>query len=215
MSRKTYKINEIFYSLQGEGARAGTANVFVRFSKCNLKCALAPSAVSPGGWICDTDFESYREMTEGEIVREALAAFGNRPFGPKQLGVIFTGGEPSLQLDVPLLVAFHSRGFFTAIETNGTRALTDLLWLDWVTLSPKVPEERLAQRTCEELKLVVVAGDKLPAFSSVRATFRFLSPAFDPSGFLPKENLDYAIALCQADPRWRLSVQQHKGWGLR
>jgi organic radical activating enzyme len=212
---KSYKVNEIFFSIQGEGARAGTANVFVRFAKCNLKCATKASAVSPGGWNCDTEFETFRDMTEGDIVRAALDSIpkGSR-YVPKQLGIIFTGGEPALQLDVPLLVAFHQRGFFTAIETNGTMSLNDLLWLDWVTVSPKLPDEKVRQRTAEEVKIVVTKDSPMPT-TGIRSTFRFVSPAFADDGTLPPENLARAIEIVGLDPSWRLSVQQHKGWGVR
>lgn len=217
----SYRINEIFFSLQGEGARAGTANVFVRFSRCNLKCAMEPSAISPGGFKCDTDFEAGRQMDVTEILNEALALVHNATPLPglnltaKSIGVIFTGGEPALQLDVPLLYAFRHAGFLTAIETNGTINLGTLEnWLDWTCVSPKVPEDRLKQLRADEVKYVVTADSPIPE-TRVEASFHLLSPAFSPDGTLPKENLAHAIALVQANPTWRLSYQAHKIWGVR
>ena len=213
---KTYKINEIFFSLQGEGIRAGTANVFVRFAKCNLKCAMKASAISPGGWVCDTEFDTYTEMTGEEVLVEAKK-LSNDLAGrhPDFIGVIFTGGEPALQLDPMLVHDFRCAGFATAIETNGTMALHPALNLDWICVSPKVPDSQVKQRIAHEAKYVVTAGQTLP-YCTLTTRYRLLSPAFAEDGTLPKENLDHAIRLVKENPRWRLSVQQHKAlWGVR
>lgn len=212
---KTYKINEIFFSLQGEGIRAGTPNVFVRFAKCNLKCSLATSAISPGNFICDTEFDTYVEMTAEKILIDAIAlASGMVARHADAVGVIFTGGEPGLQLDSALVHDFSRAGFYTAIETNGTIELHRDLGLDWICVSPKVADGLVKQRKCSEAKYVVTAGQALP-LCTLDTRHRLLSPAFAEDGSLPKENLDHAIRLVKENPRWRLSVQQHKGWGVR
>ena len=115
---RTYRINEIFYSLQGEGYWAGTPMIFVRFSGCNLKCGF-----------CDTDFESFITMTESEIMEKVKAL----SLSCKK--VCLTGGEPSLHIDSELINAFHSSGYEVHIETNGTHILPS--GIDWITLSPK------------------------------------------------------------------------------
>lgn len=187
--------------------------MFVRFAKCNLKCAMKPSAISPGGWVCDTEFDSYIEMTADAILAEAGRLVGG-PFPPDSVGVIFTGGEPALQLDSDLVHKFSYAGFYTAIETNGTIALDRDLGLDWICVSPKVPDELVRQRRANEVKYVVTAGQPLPV-CSWPAQHRLLSPAFAEDGSLPKANLEHAIRLVKENPRWRLSVQQHKGWCVR
>ena len=119
---KTYRINDIFYSLQGEGRHTGRAAVFIRFSGCNLRCPF-----------CDTDFDSSRLMTADEII-DAIAPWLHCGF------VVLTGGEPSLQVDTELVDKLHEAGLFIAMETNGTHAIAE--GVDWVTLShpPECPE---------------------------------------------------------------------------
>jgi organic radical activating enzyme len=154
--------------------------------------------------------------TADEILREAvqLAGPGQLSRYPDSIGVIFTGGEPALQLDSALVHDFSRAGFFTAIETNGTIALHPDLGLDWICVSPKVPDDAVKQRRANEAKYVVVAGDPLPT-CTWPTQHRLLSPAFLEDGTLPKPNLDHAIQLVKENPRWRLSIQQHKGWGVR
>lgn len=195
-----YRINEVFYSLQGEGVRAGTPNLFLRFSRCNLLCQVASH-----GFDCDTEFESGVWMTIPEIVVEL------RSLGPRCDWVVLTGGEPALQVDPELIEVLHGEGFKLAIETNGTLALPP--GLDWITVSPKVPEPALKQRTAHEVKYVRAAGQPLPE-TVVQAEHYLLSPAFASDG-LPPANLEWCIQLCRDNPPWRLSVQQHKGWGVR
>lgn len=197
---KRYRVNEVFYSLQGEGARAGTANLFLRFSRCNLDCKVATH-----GFDCDTEFESGTWMTLPEIVAEL------RRLAPGCGWVILTGGEPALQVDGELIAALHEAGYRLAIETNGTLELP--AGLDWITVSPKVPEASLRQRTAHEVKYVRAHGQPLPQ-TVVTAEHYLLSPAFD-GGTLDRAHLDWCIALCRENPAWRLSVQQHKGWNVR
>lgn len=199
-------MNELFYSLQGEGARAGSANVFVRFSACNLRCDVEPGELSPGGFACDTEFASGRQMTAGEIVAEALNLAG------PGVGVIFTGGEPTLQLDQDLADAFRQEFSPLCIETNGTADVSDLR-LDWVTLSPKVAEHAVKVKAAKEVKYVRAYGQGIPR-PSCSVLHKFISPAFE-GGVLPDRTLRWCIDLVKKNPEWRLSVQQHQLWRVR
>lgn len=202
---KTYRVSEVFYSPQGEGVRAGTMNIFVRFSGCNLQCDIAPGPLSPGGFMCDTEFMSNREMNGKEILAYA-EKIGN---GCK--AVIFTGGEPTLQLDDNLLAEFKAAGYYTAIETNGTRRVSPLV--NWICISPKVAEHAIKQLSANEIKYVRAYGQGIPK-PAVKADNYLISPALE-AGKLPEENLKWAIKLVRENPTWRLSVQQHQLWKVR
>lgn len=205
MSDKLYTVNEIFYSLQGEGIRAGTANIFVRFSGCNQKCS-----VETHGFDCDTEWISGRKMT----IQDILKFCGE--IAPQCKQVIFTGGEPGLQLDEELLAAFHQGKFFTAVETNGTVDLWPFRGsglLDWITMSPKVSEHSLKCLRCDEIKYVRAYGQGIPK-PAARATFKLISPAFiGPT--LDNRNLEWCINLVKENPDWQMSVQNHKLWRIR
>lgn len=205
---KAYSVNEIFFSLQGEGARAGTPNVFVRFSGCNMRCDLKRGPKSPGGFACDTEFESGRAMSASAIVAEArLLAPG------AGVGVIFTGGEPALQLDRSLVAAMRKAGFGPlCIETNGTIDVAPL-GLDWISLSPKVAEHAVKVKVCSEVRYVRGYGQGLPR-PRAKAAHRFISPAFSGDA-LDRRTLKWCVDLVKAHPGWALSVQQHKSWGIR
>ena len=133
-----YRVNEIFYTLQGEGAHNGIPAVFVRFSGCNLRCP----------W-CDTDFTDSNEMTAEQIVAEVVELY-DIPNERHKMCVL-TGGEPSLQVDKTLIDALHEAGFYIGIETNGTRPLPE--GIDWITCSPK-EGTKLALRKANEVKVV-------------------------------------------------------------
>lgn len=197
---KTYRINEIFYSLQGEGVRAGCPSVFLRFSRCNLLCTVATH-----GFDCDTEFESGTEMSAEQVVDEVRTLAGDCRW------IVLTGGEPALQVDGALINALHTAGYRLAIETNGTIDLPD--GLEWITVSPKVPEERLRQRTADEVKYVRSVGQGIPQ-TVVKADHHLISPAFSGRDVSP-ETLEWCLELVRKHPEWRLSVQQHKGWGVR
>ncbi len=205
---RPYRVNEIFYSLQGEGARAGTPNVFVRFSGCNMRCDVKAGKSSPGGFACDTEFESGHPMTAAQIVTAALR------LAPKsRVGVIFTGGEPALQLDKALVNSLRKAGFSPlCIETNGTVDVAPL-GLDWITLSPKVAEHAVQVSACSEVKYVRGHGQGIPR-PRARAGRKFISPAFSGES-LDSETLRWCVDLVKANPEWALSVQQHKTWGIR
>lgn len=214
---KRYGVKEIFYSLQGEGARSGTANVFVRFAGCNLACSKAVE-----GFDCDTDFKNGDRMTAEDILKAAVALAPAR-----NRAVIFTGGEPLLQLDATLVALFKAAGFFVAIETNGMRKEPE--GIDWISCSPKTPVDTLRITRADELRYVRAVGQGVPEPSEPlqwRATHLWLSPAFDSTKVedplavegeheLTEDNLAWCISLCLQNPRWRLSLQQHKIWKVR
>jgi 7-carboxy-7-deazaguanine synthase len=201
---KHYTVNEIFYSVQGEGVRSGTANIFVRFSGCNLTCngEEVGEAFQP---VCDTEFSSGRKLTLTELVKEVELT------NPCH-SIIFTGGEPALQVDPILIDAFKNEGYYLCIETNGTKKLPD--GIDWVTVSPKTAEHSLAQTVASEVKYVRHYGQGIPK-TQVEALHYLISPAFDETGNISRRDLNWAINLVKENPKWRLSVQQHKFWNVR
>ena len=208
---KVYRINNIFYSLQGEGMNTGRAAVFVRFAGCNLRCPF-----------CDTEFDSYREMTAYEILEEVSnyeARF-----------VVLTGGEPTLQVDEHLVDMLHQKGFYVAMESNGTRPAPSNL--DWLTVSPKSVGDDASQRSFpavlppaslrpipNEIKVVFteeMANGETGALDRLATpdTNLFLQPCDtgDPTrnAAIVKACVDYI----KYHPRWRLSLQTHKLIGI-
>jgi 7-carboxy-7-deazaguanine synthase len=200
MPDRSYMINEIFYSLQGEGVRAGTANLFLRFTGCNQTCRKETH-----GFDCDTEFASGRRMT----IEEILAEF--RQAGPGCKWVILTGGEPALQADRKLIDALHAAGYKLAIETNGSIELP--VGLDWITVSPKVAEHAIRQRFAHEVKYVRGYGQGIPR-TGVQAEHKLISPAFE-GNVLDRRTLEWCIRLVKENPDWRLSLQMHKAWNIR
>ena len=205
-----YRINEIFLSPQGEGARQGDLSVFIRFTGCNLRCDIEPGPRSPGGFACDTEFMSGVRMSALEIVQRADELWGEQAVEP---WVVLTGGEPLLQVDAALVDLLHERGWKIQIETNGTRAVPDEWGIDWLTVSPKVAEHALRQLKAHEVKYVRGFGQGLPK-TRIQAMRRFISPAFDGNEPNP-ETLDWCERLCTGDSEWEVSVQMHKVWGVR
>ena len=193
-----YRVNEIFYSLQGEGYWTGTPMVFVRLSGCNLRCPF-----------CDTDHAAFSEMSAPQIVDAVRQA------GADCRRVCLTGGEPSLQLDPALVEALHSAGFLIHIETNGTRPLPE--GLDWITLSPKnqvfglMGNGAVILKRADEVKLVLAPGVDPSAWEHFPATWHFLQPC-DAAG---RMNTAETISYIEAHPLWRLSLQTHKLLGIR
>jgi organic radical activating enzyme len=197
---KTYAINEIFYTLQGEGVRAGVPSVFLRFAGCNLTCKLETH-----GFDCDTEFVSSRKLTGEETLAEL------RNCAPQCKWVVLSGGEPGLQVDQDLVDLLHSEGYKLAIETNGSIAMPD--GLDWITVSPKIAEHAIRQKTASEVKYVRGYGQGIPK-TVVTADHYLISPAF--SGLeVARKTLEWCIALALENPPWRLSIQQHKIWHVR
>jgi len=216
-----YRVNEIFYTLQGEGAHSGIPAVFVRLSGCNLRCP----------W-CDTEFADYREMSADEVVAEVCSLYDLQ--NPRRKMVVLTGGEPSLQVDKPLVDALHAAGFYICIETNGTHPLPE--GIDWITCSPKETslqhsavsgQPPLALKRVNEVK-VVFTGTYDPEVwrSQLEAEHWMLQPlrftgewlidhAVDEWEDDRNDNLDDTVRYILAHPFWRLSVQLHKIVGLR
>lgn len=188
---KEMKINEIFYSVQGEGFHAGTPAIFVRFSGCNLRCPF-----------CDTEHEEGRGMTEEEIVT-AVKEF------PARL-VVLTGGEPSLFVDEHFVDALHQAGKYVAMETNGTHSVPANL--DWVTFSPKdafVSATNVLTR-CDELKLVFDGKVDPMAYESVQADHYFLQPCDFGDEVRNVQVTQAVFDYCLKHPKWSISVQLHK-----
>ena len=190
-----WKINEIFYSLQGEGYNTGTASVFIRLSGCNLHCAF-----------CDTRHEQGTMMSLPEIVEQVMRY-------PKAPLIVLTGGEPSLWIDEDFVMGLkQATGKKIAIETNGTRPLPH--GIDWVTLSPKTGigdsgDEPVVLKRCDELK-VVYLGQDLAQYDNIAADHRFLQPCWVSNENDRKHNM-LATALAILDnPDWRLSLQTHR-----
>lgn len=203
------RVNEIFYSLQGEGMRAGTPNVFVRFSGCNMRCRMEAAEDSPGGFDCDTEFVSGVSMDVGSL----LSKCKELTHGLK-VGVIFTGGEPGLQLTKEIVDAFREAGWGPlCIETNGSIDVSHL-GLSWITVSPKVAEHAVKQVVADEVKYVRNVGQGIPK-PACKAEHRLLSPAMAPDGLPEPGALEHCIRLVKECPEWRLSVQQHKSWRVR
>lgn len=208
----TYAVKEIYYTLQGEGAQAGRAAVFCRFAGCNLWSGREADRTDAQCDFCDTDFVGTDGPGGGKFAdAEALAGAIDAawPGDKARALVVFTGGEPLLQLDAALIEALHVRGFACAIETNGTLAPPE--GLDWVCVSPKagVP---LALVAGDELKLVFPQNGLNPEdFSGLAFRHFFLQPMDGPA---QEANTAKAAAYCLAHPRWRLSLQTHKLIGL-
>lgn len=209
-----YAVKETYYTLQGEGAQAGRAAVFCRFAGCNLWSGLEKDRATASCRFCDTDFRGMdgpgggRFTAAHELAEHVRAAWdryaeGGRPY------VVFTGGEPLLQLDSALIDACHDAGLEVAIETNGTIPVPR--GVDWVCVSPK-PRSELVVRTGNELKLVYPQPEFGPeAFTDLDFAHFFLQPLDAPER---DANTARAIAYCRAHPRWRLSLQTHKLLGI-
>lgn len=210
-----YAVKEVYYTLQGEGAQAGRAAVFCRFAGCNLWTGREEDRAGAVCRFCDTDFAGTdgpgggRFEAAEELAAAVAAAWrGERTEGPRPL-VVCTGGEPLLQLDAPLLDAFHAAGFEVAVETNGTRPAP--AGVDWLTVSPKAGAP-LVQSAGDELKLVYPQDGAPPeAFEGLAFSRFYLQPMDGPER---ERNTSRAAAYCLAHPRWRLSLQTHKLIGL-
>jgi 7-carboxy-7-deazaguanine synthase len=208
----TYAVKERFLTLQGEGARAGRAAVFLRFAGCNLWSGLERDRAAAACTFCDTDFVGVDGPGGGRFAQAIDLADHVASVWPKDGGgryVVCTGGEPLLQLDAALIDALHARGFEVAVETNGTIEAPP--GIDWICVSPKGGAP-LRQRRGDELKLVYPQPDAPPAaFAGLPFDHFFLQPMDGPQ---VSEHIRAAVDYCLADPRWRLSLQTHKLIGI-
>jgi 7-carboxy-7-deazaguanine synthase (Cx14CxxC type) len=207
-----YAVKELFKTLQGEGAQAGRAAVFCRFAGCNLWSGREEDRAGAVCRFCDTDFvgtdgEGGGRFASADSLADAIAAM----WASAHPGfVVFTGGEPLLQLDQDLCDALHRLGFEIAVETNGTIAAPP--GIDWICVSPK-STAAFVQRRGDELKLVHPQPGLDPAtLAGLDFKHFWLQPMDGPR---LRENTDAAVAYCLSHPRWRLSVQTHKTLGIR
>lgn len=185
------KINEIFYSIQGEGYRFGEASIFIRLTGCDQSCGY-----------CDTEFESGKEIPNEELL-EIIRKFPSN-------WIVWTGGEPTLQLKTDDVKFFKEAGYLQAIETNGNNPAPD--GLDWVCVSPKVAEHVVARNFpngVNELRYVRHATQVAVPEPKVEAEHYYLSPRFDGND-MNENNLKKCISLILENPKWKLSLQNHK-----
>lgn len=195
------KINEIFYSLQGEGYHTGVPAVFVRFSGCNLNCHF-----------CDTVHENGIMMTDEQIIDEIMKY-------PESPLIVLTGGEPSLFIDDDFVTKIKERtGMMVAIETNGTHQIPKSV--DWITLSPKQgfpggDEVKPVITHCNELKVVYLGQDLNKYIDTYDASFYYLQPCDTAELKKNQENIRATIEAVKKDPRWILSLQTHKFLNIR
>lgn len=215
-----YQVKEIFYSLQGEGAQAGRASVFCRFTGCNLWSGRERDRATAICDFCDTDFvgtdgQNGGKFASADALAQHLMTFW--PCGNTPPYLVFTGGEPLLQLDTALVQACKRLGMLIAVETNGT--LEPPAGIDWLCVSPKGSAQPVILQ-CDELKLVFPQAKAMPdSFAAIQATFRFLSPKNDPKssqliGSSLPDHWQQAIQYCLAHPQWRLTMQGHKLWQI-
>ena len=216
-----YTVKELFPTLQGEGAHTGRASVFCRFAGCNLWSGREEDRATAVCQFCDTDFVGFdgdgggKFETANDLADAIEKAWLSTQAGPQQRYVVFTGGEPLLQLDKDLIDALHHKGFELAIETNGTLKVP--VGVDWVCVSPKAGAD-LVVLQADEIKLVIPQSghqnleDLLARFEKMDYRHRYLQPM---DGAQLAENTQLAIQLCQKRPLWRLSMQTHKIIGIR
>ena len=208
----SYAIKEMFFTFQGEGAMTGRAAVFVRFAGCNLWSGLEKDRAAAVCKFCDTDFvgtdgvNGAKYKTARNVAEKASALW---PGVSQDKLIVCTGGEPLLQLDGALIDAFHEQGFKIAVETNGT--VKAPASLDWVTVSPKA-DAKLVQTTGDELKLVYPQAENKPEdFEGLDFKVFSLQPCDGPE---LTQNIAKTLEFCARHPKWRVSLQAHKYWGI-
>lgn len=195
------RVNEIFYSIQGEGYYTGTPSVFLRLSGCNLRCTF-----------CDTLHGHYDDLSENEIMQE-IEKYGSVKH------IVVTGGEPTLQLSVSLLERLHEVGKVVQIETNGTRDFRDehcLKLIDWITCSPKFEFCQNADVVIgriDEIKVVYDGNNDMSLYEPFcvpDVKYRCLQPCDTGDAVANREIISKTVAYCLTHPDWRLSLQTQK-----
>jgi len=209
LSIVTYSIKEIFYTLQGEGAHAGRPAVFCRFSGCNLWTGRESDRATAVCQFCDTDFVGTDGERGGKFKDAASLAAEIDSLWPQTYPnskyVVFTGGEPLLQLDAPLIAAMHAVGFAIAIETNGTLPVPE--GVDWICVSPKMGSTLVVERGNEIKVVIPQAGQDLSLYERLDFDNFYVQPMDGP---LAQFNTQLAIETCRRNPKWKLSLQTHK-----
>ena len=210
--RVAYSVKELFYTLQGEGYQAGRAAVFCRFAGCNLWSGREVDRAEAVCQFCDTQFvgidgEGGGRFSSADVLADAIEQSWRGAGGGRF--VVFTGGEPLLQLDDELIAAVHCRGFTCAVETNGTRPAP--AGIDWICVSPKAGAPLQLDRG-HELKLVHPQAGLEPETLADLAFEHFWLQPMDGAARL--ENTRAVVDYCLAHPRWRLSLQTHKVIGI-
>ena len=209
---KTYAVKEMFLTLQGEGAHAGRVSVFCRFAGCNLWTGREADRATAICRFCDTDFVGTDGIGGGRFASASDLARAVANLWPGTDGkpyVVFTGGEPLLQIDTALIDAMHTLGFEIAIETNGTLPVP--AGIDWVCVSPKIGSE-LKVFAGDELKLVYPQEDSEPSiYLPLSFTHFWLQPM---DGLEQAKNIRATVEYCLTHPQWRLSTQTHKLLGI-
>lgn len=195
------RVNEIFYSIQGEGRFTGTPSVFIRLSGCNLRCEF-----------CDTEHQPYKDLTEDEIMQE-IAKYPAKH-------IVITGGEPLLQLKGSFIEKLHRADKFVQIETNGTRPLDEfhLTRIDWITCSPKFefcPNADIKLNHIDELKVVVKKGQDMSKYDNIIAQEYYVQPCDVKDEKENAEILAQAINFIKSHPKWKLSLQTQKILNVR
>ena len=215
----SYAVKELYYTLQGEGAHAGRAAVFCRFAGCNLWTGREADRAQAVCTFCDTEFVGTDGPGGGKFPTATALSDAVASHWPVQAGgtryVVCTGGEPLLQMDAPLIEAFHARGFEVGVETNGTQPAP--AGLDWICVSPKADAPLVLTRG-QELKLVY--PQRHPAaqperFVELEFEEFMLQPLDAGDAEATQRNVRAALEYCLAHPRWRLSLQTHKLLDIR
>jgi 7-carboxy-7-deazaguanine synthase len=205
----TYSVKEIFYTLQGEGAQAGRPAVFCRFAGCNLWTGREADRANAICKFCDTDFvgtdgEGGGKFADSEYLAQTINDLWPTAYTASKY-VVFTGGEPLLQLDEALIASMHARGFEIAIETNGTLPVPE--GVDWICVSPKMGSQLVVHKG-NEIKVVIPQLDQdLQAYEALDFDNFFVQAMDGPAAHA---NTKLAIETCKRNPKWRLSLQTHK-----
>ncbi len=204
-----YSVKEIFYTLQGEGAQAGRPAVFCRFAGCNLWSGREEDRATAVCQFCDTDFvgtngEGGGKFADSEVLAETINKLWPEAYTASKY-VVFTGGEPLLQLDAALIGSMHARGFEIAIETNGTLPVPD--GVDWICVSPKMGSQLMVKKGSELKVVIPQLGQDLHTYEHLDFANFFVQPMDGP---LAERNTQLAIETCKRNPKWKLSLQTHK-----